>query len=220
MKTAIVIGATGLVGTELVRILLDDNRFYRILVFTRRSLAIKNRKLEERLIDFDKPDSWHRMVKGDVLFSTLGTTIGKAGSKENQYKIDHTYQFLFAQAAAANEVPVYVLISSSGAKPSSMIFYSRMKGELERDIKQLGFVSTNILQPGLLTGNRKEERRGEKIGFTVLNALNSIGLLKRYRPIPAATVARAMVNAGVASSRGVHVHELDGVFKLAEKNQN
>jgi uncharacterized protein YbjT (DUF2867 family) len=218
MKTAAVIGATGLVGKELVRLLLADNRFAKVIVFARRSLMVKHVKLEEHLIDFNNTQNWTQLVKADVLFSTLGTTLKQAGGKEAQYKVDYTYQFEFAKAAALNQVPVYVLVSSSGANPRSRIFYSRMKGELEDAVRKLNFSSTSLIRPGLLAGQRQEERMGEKIGYRLLNTFNALGILKRYRPIQGEIVARAMINAATEAKRGVHIYELEEVFTLAAVN--
>jgi uncharacterized protein YbjT (DUF2867 family) len=206
MKTAIVIGATGLVGTQLVHLLLADTRFEKVLVFTRRSLQFKNEKLEEHIINFDQPDQWRQLVKGDVLFSALGTTIKQAGS-----------QYLFAEAASYNDIPAYVLVSSASASPESRIFYSRMKGELERDVKKLPFESISLLQPSLLYGNRQQERTGERIGFKVLSLLNKIGLFRKYRPIQGRTVAQAMLNAGFEAAKGIHVYVLDEIFRLSAR---
>jgi uncharacterized protein YbjT (DUF2867 family) len=216
MKTAIVIGATGLVGTQLVHLLLADTRFEKVVVFTRRSLQFKNEKLEEHIIDFNMPDEWQHLVKGDVFFSALGTTIKQAGGKKAQYKIDYTYQFQFAQAASYNNVPVYVLVSAASASQDSRIFYSRMKGELERDVKKLPFKSIYILQPGLLYGNRQQDRPGEKIGYSVITFLNRIGVFRKYRPIAGRTVAQAMLNSSIEAANGVHIYTLDRVFHLAE----
>ncbi len=215
MKTALIIGATGLVGKNLVQLLLKDEQFAKVIVFVRKSMRVQHEKLSEHVINFDKPETWVQDVKGDVLFSTLGTTIKQAGSQANQYKIDHTYQYQFAQAAAQNQVPSYVLVSAASASPDSKIFYSKMKGELERDVKQLPFKSITIIQPGLLHGERQEERFGEKLAFGVLKAVNSIGLFRQYRPIEGATVASAMRNAGIHARAGVHTYTLAQVFKLA-----
>lgn len=215
MKTGIIIGATGMVGRQLVKLILTDIRFKKVLIFGRRPIGIMDDKLEEHLINFENPDSWSHLVKGDVLFSTLGTTIKQAGSKEAQYIVDYSYQYQFAEAAAGNGVPVYVLVSSSGASPDSSIFYSRMKGELERDVKKLPFQSITLLQPSLLVGPREKERIGEKIGYGLLKTFNAIGLFKRYRPIHGEVVARAMINAGIAAEPGIHTYTLDKVFTLA-----
>lgn len=217
MKTAIIIGATGLVGNHLVHLLLDDDQFSKIVVFVRRSLQLQHQKIEEHIIDFAKPASWMSLVQGDILFSALGTTIKQAGSQRDQYKIDYTYQYAFAQAAAQDQVPTYVLVSSAGANPNAMFFYSRMKGELERDVKTLPFKSINIIQPGLLHGARKDERFGETMAFKVLNAINTIGLFKQYRPIEGKNVAVALRNAGIQAKPGVHTYTLEQVFELANK---
>jgi len=218
MKTTIIIGATGLVGNKLVHLLLNDDQIEKVVVFVRRSLTLQHPKLEEHIIDFDKPETWMQDVKGDILFSAMGTTIKQAGSKAQQYKVDYSYQYEFAQAAAYNHVPVYALVSAASSSPDSNIFYSRIKGELERDIKSLPFKSITILQPGLLTGARQDERFGEKLGYRVLKALNTIGLFKKYRPVEGRTVALALRNAAFKASAGVHTYTLDELFKVEEEN--
>jgi uncharacterized protein YbjT (DUF2867 family) len=204
-----------MVGKALIQLLIRDKNFDKIYVYGRRTLGITHEKINEQLIDFNKPDTWQQLVHGDILFSTLGTTLKQAGGKQAQYKIDHTYQYQFAEAAAYNEVPAYVLVSSASASPDSKLFYSRMKGELERDVKKLPFKSINILQPSLLHGEREQERFGEKVGYRVLNGLNAIGLLRKYRAIEASTVAQAMIQAGLQALNGVHTYTLDEIFKLA-----
>jgi uncharacterized protein YbjT (DUF2867 family) len=152
-----------------------------------------------------------------VLFSTLGTTLRKAGSKEAQYKIDYTYQYEVAKAAAGNGVPQYVLVSSAGAAPQSRVFYSRMKGELEEAVKRLPFSFIHILQPGILEGTRAEFRLGERIGIAVLSVVGALPGLQKYRPIPAQTVARAMIQAAFREKEKQVVWTLEDVFKLAQK---
>lgn len=211
---AIVIGATGLIGSKLVKFLLKDNSFDQVDVFVRRSINLKKPKLVEHQIDFDSYESWKHLVKGDVLFSCLGTTLKKAGSQEAQYRVDHTYQLQFAKAAEKNGVQSYALISSAGADPESRNFYLKMKGQLENDVKELKFKKIAIIRPGLLKGEREETRRGEKIAEFVLRIVNGIGLFKKYRPIPAGTVALAMIRALKSGDR-FNIYELDDVFDLA-----
>lgn len=215
MKTVSVIGATGMVGSALVKLLLADNSFSNIIVFSRRSLPMQHEKLRVHIIDFNKPDTWQHLVQGDVLFSALGTTLKQAGSKEAQYKIDYAYQLDFAKAASLNRVATYVLVSSASANPDSKIFYTRMKGELERDVKTLPFKNITIIQPSLLVGKRNEKRIGEKIGYHILHFFNAIGTFKKYRPIGAETVAKAMINASMKSISGIHIYSLDEIFALA-----
>jgi uncharacterized protein YbjT (DUF2867 family) len=215
MKKAIVIGATGLVGMELITLLLADVRFNKILVIGRRPLKIQNPKLEQHIVEFDIPDTWRHFIECDVLFSALGTTLRDAGGKHDQYKVDYTYQFNVAKAAASNNVKAYVLVSSATANARSRIYYSRMKGELERDIKQLPFESITILQPSLLMGKRNIERPGEKVAFYLLTTVNAMGLFRKHRPISARTVAEAMINASGITVPGVKTYALENIFKLA-----
>ncbi len=219
MKTVSVIGATGMVGSALVKLLIADNRFSNIIVISRRSLPVKHEKLRVHIVDFDKPNIWQHLVQGDVLFSALGTTLKQAGSKEAQYMIDYAYQLDFAKAASLNRVATYVLVSSASANPDSKIFYTRMKGELERDVKTLPFKSITIIQPSLLVGKRNEKRIGEKIGYHVLHFFNAIGVFKKYKPIGAEMVARAMINASMKSISGIQIYSLDEIFALADRGR-
>lgn len=215
MKTAIVLGATGLVGKQLLKKLLVNYSFGRVKIFVRRSTGIKDVKLEEHIIDFDRPEEWKHLVTGDVLFSAFGTTLAKAGSKDAQYRIDYIYQYQIAEIAAENKVPTYVLISSAGASPSAMVFYSKMKGELERDIMRLPFERVHIIRPGLLAGDREEKRMGEVIGEKVLNVFALIPALKKYKPIKDVEVANAMIHAALKENKGIYRYTLQDVFDLA-----
>jgi uncharacterized protein YbjT (DUF2867 family) len=212
-RTAIVIGATGLVGSHLVQQLLNDQRFGVVKIFVRRTAAVQHEKLQEYIIDFDVPEQWRHLVTGNVLFSALGTTLKQAGSKGAQYKIDHTYQYNFAKAASENGVAVYVLVSSAMASVNSRIFYTRMKGELERDVKILPFTYLHILQPGMLAGDRKEKRPGEKIGSALIHFLNKLGIAKKQKPVHASIVAKAMIN--VSFKKESRTYTLLDVFEEA-----
>jgi uncharacterized protein YbjT (DUF2867 family) len=138
-KTAIVIGATGLVGSHLMRYLLEDDRYGLVKVFARRAVHLENAKLEKYIVDFERIESWRDEVTGDELFSALGTTRKQAGSKDAQYVVDFTYQYEVAKAAAENGVGTYVLVSSAGSDAGSRFFYTRMKGELEDAVRSLPF---------------------------------------------------------------------------------
>ena len=216
MKTALLLGATGLVGDYLLRQLLSDDRFDQIKVFTRRPTGYSNpARLEEHLVNFDQPAQWHDQLRGDVLFSTLGTTLKQAGSQAAQYKVDYTYQYEAAEAAARQGVPAYALVSSAGADPKSFFFYSRMKGELERAVRQLPFQRIRLLQPGMLAGPRDEPRLAEQLALPLLLAASHLPGLRAYRPIHARRVARALVNAALDPTPGVQTDTLGEVFARA-----
>ena len=197
---ALVIGATGAVGRDLVEQLLKDDAFERVTVFVRRPLAVENPKLTVHIIDFDHPEQWRQLLRGDVLFSCLGTTIKAAGSQDAQWKVDYTYQYEAAKAARENGVDAYALVSSIGADPKSRIFYTRMKGELEEAVKRLGFPACFILQPPSLV-RKGSDRFGEKAGVVALKALNAIGLMRAWKPMPTEEVAAAMVRLAKSGRR-------------------
>ncbi len=212
---ALIVGATGLVGGHLLRLLLDDDRYEEVKIFVRRATGITHPKLLERIVDFEDRGPWKEFLSGDVLFSCLGTTIKKAGTKEKQYRVDYTYQYETAAAAADNGVATYVLISSSGADSHSRIFYTRMKGELDRDVKQLPFQTIRILKPSVLVGERREKRPGEAAAIVLGKIVATlIPPLRKYRPIPAEVVARAMIEAAEDVEPDIKEYELGAVFEL------
>lgn len=213
---AIVLGATGLVGSQLLERLLANEHFDKVLSFTRRASGKTHPKLEEHIIDFDKPATWQHLVKGNVLFSAFGTTIKKAGSQEAQYRIDYTYQYEMAKAAADNGVAAYVLVSAAFSDPRSRIFYSRIKGELERDVSKLPFKSIHILRPGILNGNRKEQRPGEKAGIAIMKVLGLLPGMSSMRPIRDVEVAKAMIHVALKQDKGTHIHSPKSLFVLAQ----
>ena len=216
MKTAIVIGATGLVGGHITDLLLDDNRYDKVKVFVRRSLYNKNSKLEEHLVTFDKIDDWKDQLVGDELYSALGTTIKKAGSKDAQYKVDFTYQSEIATAASQNSVAKYLLISSVGANYKSGNFYLRMKGKLDEKVQLLPFKQIFIFRPSILVGLRSQKRLGESIGIKIAGTITKIiPVLKKYRPIKASQVAEAMIkSANQEVSEKIKILESDEIFEI------
>lgn len=214
-KTAIVLGASGLIGKQLVQLLIKDDRFSRIILPSRRSLDFKQPKVEALIVDFNQPETYQSEIKGDVIFSCLGTTIKKAGSKEAMHQVDYTYQYEMAKAAFDNKVPTHVLVSSSNAKANSFIFYSRLKGELEEAISKLGFSRLLIFRPSVLMGDRPEKRAAEEFGAKFINGLGVIlPFLRKYRGIQGAEVAQAMLNAyHMKSEKNVEFYELDKIFE-------
>jgi uncharacterized protein YbjT (DUF2867 family) len=212
---AVLIGATGLVGSALLRLLLDDDRVASVAVLGRRATGAAHPKLAEHLVDFDAPAAWAERVAGDVLFSALGTTLRAAGSAAAQYRVDHDYQLRAAEAARRNGVPAYVLVSASGSSPRALVFYSRMKGELERDVEALRFERTRILRPGLLDGERKEKRPGEGWALRVARPLAPL-LPASARPIRVEVVARAALAAAFDPAPGLVRYEGRALFALGE----
>lgn len=213
MKTALIIGSTGLVGKQLLNQLLELSVYSKVISFSRRPLHIDNSKLTEHLVDFDKIEDWQNLITGDDLYSALGTTIKRAGSKEVQYKIDYTYQFKVAKYAHANGVKNYGLVSSSGANPKSTLFYPKIKGELEEATKELGFAKTIIVQPSVLDGNREEYRMGEKFGLRAIKTLNKLGILRKYRPALDHFVASCLIKAVNQENDGTKILTLNEVLE-------
>lgn len=213
MRKAIVIGSTGMVGSELVKQLVMSSEYSEVVSLVRRRSGFSHPRLNEQLIDFDKPEEYKKLIDGDVLFSALGTTRANAKSKDAQYRVDFEYQFEVAKIAAARGVKHFVLVSSAGAKAASGNFYLRMKGQLDDAVQTLGFETVQIIRPGQLDGNRAERRTGEKISLAIMYFINSIGLFRKYRPIQAAEVARALINA--AAKPKTAIYTLSEVFELA-----
>ena len=209
---ALIIGSTGMIGAELTRQLLEDNNYTEVVTFVRRASGVTHPKLTEQIVDFDKPESWKELVKGDVLFSAMGTTIANAKTKDNQYKVDYTYQYQTAQVASDNGVPVYVLVSSAGASPDALAFYMNMKGELEQAVKKLPFKFIHIFRPGQLDGDRKENRAAERIGLKFMYFTNKLGIARRYRPIHSTQLAKAMIIAAGYTKSGIYT--LNEIFEL------
>jgi uncharacterized protein YbjT (DUF2867 family) len=210
---ALVIGATGATGKELVDLLLESNDYETVSIFVRRSIGRSHPKLTEHVVDFSNIDSFRDSIKGDVFFSCLGTTLKDAGSKENQWKIDFDIPAEFASAAKQNNVNSLVLVSSYGASAKSNVFYSMMKGKLEDHLKELRFPQYIIFRPGPLI-RANTNRFGEKILVKSLKLFNTIGLFKNIKPITTLFLAEKLVKAPTAISSGITVLELDQIIQL------
>ena len=209
---ALVIGATGAVGKDLVQQLSEDSSVERIDIFVRREVKIPAVKVVAHVVDFDHPETWADQLQGDVLFSCLGTTIRAAGSQDAQWKVDYTYQYEAAKAAKANGVKTYVLVSSVGANAKSKVFYTKMKGALDEAVQELGFEGCFILRPPSLI-RKGSDRFGEKVGIVALKAFNAIGLMRSFTPMPTEAVAAAMIRLTKSGRQGVEIINSQDILK-------
>ncbi len=213
---ALVIGATGATGKDLVQQLLADSDFDQIDIFVRKEINIDAPKLRTHIVDFNNIDSWKELLQGDVLFSALGTTRAQAGGKKQQWVIDYDYQYNVTKVASDNGVPTMELVSSIGADPDSLFFYSRMKGELENAISKLPFKRVVIMRPPSLI-RKNTDRLGETVSIGVLRYLNKCGLLKRLAPVTTEQVAQCMIASSKDSVPGICIMEADRIRQCAIK---
>lgn len=200
---AIVLGATGAVGKDLIDVLMADSRFEQVDIFVRKApTGVESPKIKAHVVDFNLPDTWKDEIQGDVVFSCMGTTLKAAGSQEKQYLVDYTYQYDFAKAAADNNVPAYVLVSAYMANAHSRWFYPRVKGELEEAVRQLPFQQAVIVRPPSLI-RKNTTKTDERIAVAILKCFNAIGLLRKQRPMPTEVVARCMVQMALNNGQGI-----------------
>jgi uncharacterized protein YbjT (DUF2867 family) len=205
MKTALVAGATGLIGQQLVQSLLDDPYYEKVKAISRKPLNIQNSKLENLILDYDTL-SQHTGLKADDVYCCLGTTIRVAKTKEAFRKVDFDYPLTLAQTAKEQGASQFLLVSALGADKNSSIFYNKVKGEVEESIRQVSYRSTHIFQPSLLLGDRKEQRSGEGAATTFFKVFGFL-IPAKYKAIDSVKVARAMVAMAKRNEPGIHIHE-------------
>ncbi|HEX9704264.1 MAG TPA: oxidoreductase [Gemmatimonadales bacterium] len=218
MRTALVAGATGLVGGHILRLLLEDAAYERVTALVRRGLPVSHRKLVQREIDFDLLRDLAATSRVNDVFCALGTTMRQAGSRDAFYKVDFTYVTELARLASNQRASQFLMVSSLGANPRSRVFYNRVKGEAEEAVQRLRFDAIHLFRPSLLVGDRKEFRPAERLGIVLARLVTPVlvGPLRPYRPIHAETVARAMVRAAREGRRGVHVYRSDKIQALGQ----
>lgn len=217
LRSAAVLGATGLVGGALLDRLLDDPGYASVLALTRRWLPREHTKLRQQIVNFDRPKSLAESLRVHDVFCCVGTTAAKAGSRAGFYKVDFTTVYQVAQAAREAGADQFLLVSSIGANPASRTFYLRVKGEIEQALATLEFPGLQIFRPSFLAGNRGEFRLGERAALIAMTAVAPflLGSWTRYRPIRADAVAAAMVRIGKTAPRGVSVYESDRIAEYA-----
>jgi len=211
-KTAIVIGATGLIGRALVDQLVKSEQISKVITLTRTESKHHSVKVINHIVDFACLEDSADLFNADLLFSALGTTLKKAGSLDAQYKVDVEYQFNAAKIAAEKGVAHYLLVSSTGANAYSQRPYLAMKGELEQRIKALPFKRISLFQPSLLLGTRSECRVAEKVGGWVMSGFSIVPGLRRYRPISGEQVATKMVQVSQQPGPSLAFFCLDALF--------
>ncbi len=207
-STLLLAGATGLVGSSLLHLLKNDRSFEKVIVLTRREiLAIKELShIEQQIIDFNNLEKYAEIIAAETVVCALGSTIKKAGSKENFRQVDYQLPLDIAQHALRNGAGNYLLVSAIGADAHSKVFYNRVKGELERDLQQLSFSGIHILRPSLLLGERDEFRLGEELGKILVKPLSFL-IPPKYRPIHAESVAKKMLDIARDPAAGIHLYE-------------
>ena len=218
MRTALIAGASGLVGGHCLDLLLAEPAYDSVTALVRRELPATHRKLRQVVVDFDRLGEKAALFDVDDLFCCLGTTIRAAGSQEAFRKVDHDYPMELGRLLKEHGGRQMAIVSSLGADPGSRFFYNRVKGEVEEGLGAMGLPALQIFRPSLLLGERSESRLGEKIGSVVMKLVGPllVGSLRKYRGIRGADVARAMVRVALAEPSGRHIYESDRIAAIAE----
>lgn len=203
-RSALLLGATGLVGSHCLDLLLGSDDYSAVRVITRSPIDRKHRRLQQVRLDLEEMDQHPELFRVDDVFCCLGTTMARAGSEAAFRRVDHDYPLRAAELATAKGADQFLLVSAVGADPQSRIFYNRVKGEVEGAVKRLPFRAVWLLRPSLLLGDRQERRVGEKVASAVAVPLAPlmVGRLRRYRPVAGRDVAAAMVRLALNGGTG------------------
>ncbi|MBD0384201.1 oxidoreductase [Paenibacillus sedimenti] len=216
-RTALVLGATGLIGEQLVKLLLQSEEYERVTVLVRASLPYSHPKLHIVIVDYARLEDFVEEIVGQDVFCCLGTTIKKAKTQEAFRKVDLDYPVHIGQIAKRNGAEKYLLVSSIGANKHSRIFYSRIKGEAEEALAAVGFDQYHVFRPSALLGKRKDFRIREKVGilFFPVVSLFMVGPLHKYKPIRADQVAYAMYRIAVSKQDNAYaIWESDQIVNI------
>ncbi|WP_338871996.1 oxidoreductase [Spirosoma sp. SC4-14] len=205
-KTALVVGATGLIGNLLTHQLVDSPSYEKVKVLVRKSLNWQHPRLQEVQFDFDHPNGL--LTQADDIFCCLGTTMKKAGSKDAFRKVDHQYPLEIARLGLANGAKQLAIVTAMGADERSMFFYNRVKGEVERDLTALNYPTLLIFRPSLLLGDRGEKRFGEQLAESAMRLFNPV-IPAKYKGVEATKVATAMLTTMQQGIVGKRVFESD-----------
>lgn len=205
-RSVLLAGATGLVGAEVLRQLVADRSVTRIVVIGRRPIASADPRVSSTTVDFDRLDANPALFAVDQIISALGTTIKQAGSEQAFRRVDFDYPLAMARLGLRQGARHFLVVSSLGANPESRLFYNRVKGELEEQLRSLGYRSVTIVRPSLLLGKRDEFRLLERVGMVIGEIVPG-----RYRPVQASAVAESLVDAARTDAPGLHIIESEEI---------
>jgi len=213
---AIIAGASGLIGSNLLNILLQQQEYDEVLILVRKELPIHHQKLKQLIVDYDKLDSYAEAITGHAVFSCLGTTNDQTPDKVQYKRIDHDYPLHLARIAKQNGVDQFHVVTAIGANKTSSTFYTKLKGELEENLKQLGLPVLHIYQPSMLSGRQERRSLLETIVGNIFKIIDSllIGGLKKYRSIEGHTVARAMFKKSLDVAEGTFIYTSDKIQSI------
>lgn len=216
-RVAVIAGASGLVGGECLRQLVQSSDYDQIVAFVRRPLEVAHPKLRQMIVDFERLPPLPEFAGADV-FSALGTTMKQVGSRDAFRKVDFAAAVTFASAAAQAGARQFLLVTSVSADPFSATFYLRVKGELEEELKTLPFLALHIFRPSFLAGDRLGSRPGERVGIAGAKALDFVfvGSLKKFSAVDVPDLAAAMLQAAHRADPGVHIYEYEQIVELAK----
>jgi len=217
-RTAFVAGATGLIGKSLTRLLCERAEYRNVRIAVRRTIDYYHPKLTQEILNFDRMEKFLDLKGVTDVFCTLGTTIGKAGSREVFHRVDFEYPLSLSRCAARDRVRRILLVSSAGANPKSGNFYLRTKGEVEVGLVSVFSGPIHLFRPSLLLGKRSEFRFGERIGGALMTLMSfmMVGRLRNYRPIKASDVALGMIAAALSESEEAQKYESGRIQELAD----
>ena len=214
-KTVALFGSTGLIGGEILKLLINDDNYETINVITRKKVNLKSKKIKNYIIDFSNPEEYKKVIKkGNVIIASIGTTQSKVNFNKKDYrKVDYDILLNIAMACKTNQASSFCFVSSAGANEKSKNFYLKLKGEIENSIIHLGLKSCLIFRPSLLIGKRNEFRFGEMIAQKIM-PLFSILMKSDYKPIKAVDVAKSIVNESKKKNKGYKVYHFDDILRV------
>ena len=215
-KTVALFGSTGLIGSEILKLLINDDDYETINVITRKKVTVQSKKIKNYIIDFTNPDGYKKVIKkGDVVIASIGTTQSKVNFNKMKYrKVDYDILLNIAKVCKSNQASSFCFVSSAGANARNKNFYLKLKGEIEKSIIQLDLKSCLIFRPSLLLGKRNEFRFGEMIAQKIM-PLFSFLMKSDYKPIKAVDVAKSIVKESKKKNKGYKVYHFDDILKVA-----